>query len=86
MGSWNLFSHHENQPFFRTISRTKALARLWALLNCSATICKLIEKTSLIMSIHQWQKKTKNSWIEFIYTSATAGESLGMIQKQLQAA
>lgn len=35
------------------------------------------------MSIHQWQKKTKNSWIEFIYTSAKAGESLDMIQKQL---
>jgi hypothetical protein len=68
------------------VRSTKALDRLWTLLNCSATICMLIEKTSLIVSIHQWQKKTKNSWIEFIYTSAKAGESLDMIQKQLQAA
>ncbi|MEW4237287.1 transposase, partial [Bacillus thuringiensis] len=68
------------------VRSTKALDRLWKLLNCSATICMLIEKSSLTVSIHQWQKKTKNSWIEFIYTAAKAEESLNMIQKQLQAA
>lgn len=68
------------------VRSTKAIDRLWTLLHCSATICMLIEKTSLTESIQQWQKKTKNSWIEFIYISAKAGESLDMIQKQLKAA
>lgn len=28
----------------------------------------LMEKMSLIVSLHRWRKKNKNCWIEFIYT------------------
>ncbi|EOO26387.1 hypothetical protein IIU_05999 [Bacillus cereus VD133] len=50
---WAVETYFHTMKVNLSLNRYQVLDRLWTLLNCSATICMLIEKTSLTMIIHQ---------------------------------